>query len=72
MQEADLHLTISHRHRKAINEKLQELFAERVLRLGKPTTLVLTNGGALAIDELAVDPDALAGGSRTNERRTNN
>ena len=35
---------------------LQELFAERVLRLGKPTTLVLTNGGALAIDELAADP----------------
>eukprot|EP00443_Scrippsiella_acuminata_P015208 CAMPEP_0115234328 /NCGR_PEP_ID=MMETSP0270-20121206/34737_1 /TAXON_ID=71861 /ORGANISM="Scrippsiella trochoidea, Strain CCMP3099" /LENGTH=774 /DNA_ID=CAMNT_0002649073 /DNA_START=30 /DNA_END=2354 /DNA_ORIENTATION=+ len=29
---------------------LQELFAEKVLALGKPTVLVLTNGGALAID----------------------
>mmetsp|Transcript_68123 Transcript_68123/g.221823 ORF Transcript_68123/g.221823 Transcript_68123/m.221823 type:complete len:755 (+) Transcript_68123:43-2307(+) len=31
---------------------LQEPFALKVLALGKPTVLVLTNGGALAIDEL--------------------
>ena len=32
---------------------LQSEFAEKVLALGKPTVLVLTNGGALAIDALA-------------------
>jgi len=31
---------------------LQEAFAFKVLALGKPTVLVLTNGGALAIDKL--------------------
>ena len=32
---------------------LQEPFAHQVLALNKPTVLVLTNGGALAIDSLA-------------------
>jgi beta-glucosidase len=32
---------------------LQESFANQVLALNKPTVLVLTNGGALAIDRLA-------------------
>jgi hypothetical protein len=30
----------------------QESFAAKVLALGKPTVLVLSNGGALAIDAL--------------------
>ena len=32
---------------------LQEKFAHQILALNKPTVLVLTNGGALAIDSLA-------------------
>ena len=35
---------------------LQEQFALQVLALDKPTALVLTNGGALAIDRLVVRP----------------
>lgn len=31
---------------------LQEAFAKKVLSLGKPTVMILVNGGALAIDEL--------------------
>ena len=42
---------------------LQEPFAKQVLALGKPTVLVLTNGGALAIDALLLGggPDSTAG-----------
>eukprot|EP00933_Yihiella_yeosuensis_P066171 TRINITY_DN7028_c0_g1_i4.p1 TRINITY_DN7028_c0_g1~~TRINITY_DN7028_c0_g1_i4.p1 ORF type:complete len:798 (-),score=154.29 TRINITY_DN7028_c0_g1_i4:175-2232(-) len=35
---------------------LQSSFAQKVLALNKPTVLVLTNGGALAIDELLERP----------------
>lgn len=38
---------------------LQEPFAQQVLALGKPTVLVLTNGGALAIDTLMTGPNAI-------------
>ena len=31
----------------------QEIFAHQILALNKPTVVVLTNGGALAIDSLA-------------------
>jgi beta-D-xylosidase 4 len=38
---------------------LQEPFAQMVLALGKPVVLVLTNGGALAIDNLIDRPNAI-------------
>lgn len=38
---------------------LQEAFALQVLALGKPTVLVLTNGGPLAIDNLVDKPGAI-------------
>eukprot|EP01043_Picozoa_sp_COSAG02_P001070 COSAG02_NODE_22_length_53020_cov_16.223125_7_plen_341_part_00 len=38
---------------------LQEQFAKAVLALHKPTVLVLTNGGPLAVDELVDDADAI-------------
>ena len=34
---------------------MQQPFAEMVLKLRKPTVLVLTNGGELAVDELVAD-----------------
>ena len=38
---------------------LQEPFAMQILALGKPVVMVLTNGGALAIDNLIAQPDAI-------------
>eukprot|EP00051_Salpingoeca_urceolata_P002175 m.47862 g.47862 ORF g.47862 m.47862 type:complete len:851 (-) comp11951_c0_seq1:94-2646(-) len=38
---------------------MQELFANKVLAVGKPTILVLCNGGALAIDNLMTGPAAI-------------
>jgi len=38
---------------------LQESFAQQVLSLGKPTVLVLVNGGQLAIDSLVKGPVAI-------------
>jgi len=38
---------------------LQDSFAQKVLALGKPTVLVLCNGGALAIDNLISGPSAI-------------
>eukprot|EP01062_Namystynia_karyoxenos_P064169 TRINITY_DN5706_c0_g1_i1.p1 TRINITY_DN5706_c0_g1~~TRINITY_DN5706_c0_g1_i1.p1 ORF type:complete len:758 (+),score=216.76 TRINITY_DN5706_c0_g1_i1:105-2378(+) len=38
---------------------LQEYFARQVLALGKPTVLVLVNGGAIAIDNLVASPSAI-------------
>ena len=38
---------------------LQEPFAQQVLALGKPTVLVLVNGGEVAIDTLMSGPNAI-------------
>ncbi len=38
---------------------LQEPFAMQVFALGKPVVMVLTNGGALAIDNLMSQPNAI-------------
>ena len=38
---------------------LQEPFAQQVLALGKPTVLVLCNGGSLSIDGLVAGPSAI-------------
>jgi len=38
---------------------LQDMFAQKILAIGKPTILVFTNGGALAIDDLIAGPQAI-------------
>ena len=38
---------------------LQEPFAMQVFALGKPVVMVLTNGGALAIDNIIAQPEAI-------------
>ena len=40
-------------------EVIQSDFAKQVLALGKPTVLVLTNGGQIAFDELMDGPAAI-------------
>lgn len=46
---------------------LQETFAHQILALNKPTVLVLTNGGALAIDSLASARVPLANAAASTE-----
>ena len=54
--------TIEHEGHDRVDTALpgqQEPFAQKVLALGKPTVLVLTNGGQLAIDNLIDGPAAI-------------